>query len=151
MWAQVRPHVLGAAAERALKPGDSFKECAEDCPEMVVIPAGEFMMGSPASEQGRNDDEEPQHRVVFAKPLAVAKFDVTFDDWDACVAYGDCDPGVSDGGYGRGRQPGHQRHVGCPAVCSMAVADDRQAVPAVVRGRVRIRGARRNADRISVG
>jgi len=65
---------------------------------------GEFTMGSPASEQGRNDSEEPQHRVVFAKPLAVAKFDVTFDDWDACVAYGDCTR-VTDAGYGRGRQP----------------------------------------------
>ena len=105
MLAQVRPHVLDAAAERALKPGDSFKECAEDCPEMVVIPAGEFTMGSPASEQGRGDDEEPQHRVVFAKPLAVARFAVMFGDWDACVAYGDCDPRASDGGYGRGRQP----------------------------------------------
>jgi formylglycine-generating enzyme required for sulfatase activity len=105
MLAQVRPHVLDAAAERALQPGDSFKECAEDCPEMVVIPAGEFTMGSPASERGRSDDEEPQHRVVFAKPFAVAKFEVTFADWDACVAYGDCDPRVDDGGYGRGRQP----------------------------------------------
>ena len=105
MLAQVRPHVLDAAAERALKPGDSFKECAKDCPEMVVIPAGEFTMGSPASEQGRGDDEEPQHRVVLAKPLAVARFEVTFADWDACVAYGDCDPRPSDGGYGRGRQP----------------------------------------------
>ena len=101
---QVRPHVLGAAAERALKPGDSFKECAQDCPEMVVIPAGEFTMGSPASEQGRNGSEEPQHRVVFVKPLAVARFEVTFDDWDACVAHGDC-ARLSDGGYGRGRQP----------------------------------------------
>jgi formylglycine-generating enzyme required for sulfatase activity len=102
--AQVRPHVLDAAAERALKPGDWFKECAEDCPEMVVIPAGEFTMGSPASEQGRENDEEPQHRVVFAKPLAVARFEVTFDDWDACVAHGDC-ARVTDAGYGRGRQP----------------------------------------------
>jgi formylglycine-generating enzyme required for sulfatase activity len=101
---QVRPHVLDAAAERALKPGDSFKECAEDCPEMVVIPAGEFTMGSPASEQGHSGSEEPQHRVVFAKPFAVARFDVTFADWDACVAHGDCDP-RSDGGFGRGRQP----------------------------------------------
>jgi formylglycine-generating enzyme required for sulfatase activity len=102
--AQVRPHVLGAAAERALKPGDRFKECAKDCPEMVVIPAGEFTMGSPASEPGRGDDEEPQHRVVFVKPLAVARFEVTFDDWDACVAHGDC-VRVTDAGYGRGRQP----------------------------------------------
>jgi formylglycine-generating enzyme required for sulfatase activity len=103
MVAQVRPHVLAAEAERALKPGDAFKECAKDCPEMVVVPAGAFIMGSPASEQGRDLDEQ-QHKVVFAAPFAVAKFEVTFDDWDACVAYGDCDR-VSDSAFGRGRQP----------------------------------------------
>ena len=53
MLAQVRPYVLTAEAERALKPLDSFRECAKDCPEMIVIPAGEFMMGSPATEKGR--------------------------------------------------------------------------------------------------
>ena len=35
----------------------------------------------------------------------MSKFEVTFDEWDACVAYGDCDPRVSDSGWGRGRQP----------------------------------------------
>jgi formylglycine-generating enzyme required for sulfatase activity len=105
MLAQVRPHVLTAEDEPALKPGDSFKECDKDCPEMVVVPAGEFIMGSPASEQGRRDDEEPQHKVVFAKPFAVSRFDVTFADWDACVVYGDCDPRVADSGFGRGPQP----------------------------------------------
>ena len=53
METQVRPHVLTAAAERALKPGNSFKECANDCPEVVVVPAGEFIMGSPVNEKGR--------------------------------------------------------------------------------------------------
>ena len=47
---------------KALKPGESFKDC-DDCPEMVVIPAGTFMMGSPTSEEGRSKDEGPQHRV----------------------------------------------------------------------------------------
>jgi formylglycine-generating enzyme required for sulfatase activity len=104
MLTQVRP--LKAEEERALKPGDSFRECAnaKNCPEMVVVPAGGFIMGSPASEQGRADNEEPQHKVVFARPFAVARFDVTFDDWDACADYGPC-PRVSDSGYGRGRQP----------------------------------------------
>jgi formylglycine-generating enzyme required for sulfatase activity len=101
---EVRPYVLAAEAERTLKPANSFKECAKNCPEMVVVPAGGFIMGSPVLEAGRTVVELPQHRVVFATPFAVARFDVTFDDWDACVAYGDC-PRVSGNGYGRARQP----------------------------------------------
>jgi formylglycine-generating enzyme required for sulfatase activity len=88
-----------------LKPGDSFKECAKNCPEMVVVPAGDLIMGSPSSEEGRDIAEGPQHNVIFARPFAVARFDVTFDDWDACATLGDCDPRVSDSGVGRGRQP----------------------------------------------
>src|ERR1700730_2343939 len=52
-----------------------FKDCAS-CPQMVVIPAGEFTMGSPPSEQHRGD--EPQHRVTIATPFAVSKFEITF-------------------------------------------------------------------------
>jgi len=47
MQKQVRPYVLTPEAERALQPGASFRECAKDCPEMIVLPAGEFTMGSP--------------------------------------------------------------------------------------------------------
>ena len=42
---------------------------------------------------------------MFAKPFAVSKFEVTFDEWDACVAYDGCEPRVSDSGFGRGRKP----------------------------------------------
>ena len=103
-WNHDRPNVtaLTAAQERALKAGDSFKEGA-DCPEMIVVPAGRFMMGSPAG-QG-DDDERPQHEVTIAKPFAVAKFALTFDEWDACAAHGDCASRVSDNGWGRGRRP----------------------------------------------
>ena len=55
MTAQVRPFALAAAAERALKPKDSFRECAKDCPDMLVIPAGSFVMGSPPEEKDRAD------------------------------------------------------------------------------------------------
>jgi formylglycine-generating enzyme required for sulfatase activity len=108
MRAQVQPHVLSAEGERALKPGRAFRECAKDCPEMVVVPAGEFMMGSPANERDRYGNEDDgygrQHKVVFAKPFAVSKFEVTFDEWDACVAVGGCAP-LPDSNMGRGAQP----------------------------------------------
>ncbi len=106
---QVQPYVLTAAREAALKPGDFFKECAKDCPEMIVVPAGELMMGSPQGEKGRylneDDGNGQQHRVVFAKPFAVSRFETTFDEWGACVAFGDCDPGISDNKFGRGNRP----------------------------------------------
>lgn len=66
------------------RPGQRFRDCP-DCPEMVVIPAGSFMMGSPASEPGRNDREEPQRRVSI-RQLAVGKFDVTRGQWAAFVS-----------------------------------------------------------------
>jgi formylglycine-generating enzyme required for sulfatase activity len=78
-----------------------FRDCA-DCPQMVVIPAGEFTMGSPAAEQGA----EAQHRVTIAAPFAVSKFEITFDEWDACIAGGGC-AGYrpDDQGWGRGQLP----------------------------------------------
>lgn len=101
---QVRPYVLTAERERALTPKDSFRECAKECPEMVVIPAGGFTMGSPATEKGRSDEEGPQHKVTITMPFAVSKFDVTFADWDACFAVGGC-PQLDDRGKGRGTRP----------------------------------------------
>ena len=71
---------------------------------MIVIPAGSFTMGSPESETGRRAREGPQHEVTIAKPFAVSKFEVTWDDWDACVKYGDCE-NISDSGFGRGTRP----------------------------------------------
>jgi formylglycine-generating enzyme required for sulfatase activity len=106
MVSQVRPHVLSVAQEQALKPGDSFRECAGDCPAMIVIPAGLFTMGSPPNEWSRNPIEGPQHEVTIAKPFAVAKYEITFADWDACVTGGGCNGyKPNDQGWGRGRRP----------------------------------------------
>jgi formylglycine-generating enzyme required for sulfatase activity len=78
-----------------------FKECAE-CPSMVVIPAGEFTMGSSAAEQGA----EKEHRVTIAAPFAVSKMEITFEEWDACVADGGCGGyRPDDQGWGRGAHP----------------------------------------------
>jgi formylglycine-generating enzyme required for sulfatase activity len=98
------PYVLKPEAERALKPLASFRECAKDCPEMIVIPAGGFTMGSPADEAVRYGNEGLQHQVTIAKPFAVSKFDVTFADWDACFSVGGC-PHVADSGLGRDKKP----------------------------------------------
>ena len=73
---------------------------------MVAVPAGSFNMGSPASEEGREADEGPQHPVTIARGFAAGKYEVTFAEWDACVADGGC--GVyrpDDNGWGRGNHP----------------------------------------------
>jgi formylglycine-generating enzyme required for sulfatase activity len=82
-------------------------------PQMVTLPAGTFLMGSTeaerqwAMEQGARQEwvdwERPRHEVTVPA-FAISKYEVTFDDWDVCVADGGCDP-ASDGGWGRGRRP----------------------------------------------
>jgi formylglycine-generating enzyme required for sulfatase activity len=109
MVSQVQPYVLSVPKEQTLKPGDSFRECAKDCPEMVVVPAGEFMMGSRPTDNNAYKSEFPQHQVVIAAPFAISKYELTFAEWDICVRYGDCASQAAgaglDGGWGRGGQP----------------------------------------------
>ena len=104
MTTHVRPHVLTATAERALKPQSSFRECDKNCPEMIALPPGTFVMGSPEAEKGHTADESPQHTVTVAGAFAISKYLVTFAEWDACVAVGGC-PQLSDGEFGRGSMP----------------------------------------------
>jgi formylglycine-generating enzyme required for sulfatase activity len=85
-------------------PGDIFKDC-DKCPEMVVMPAGSFTMGSPETEEQHRVDEEPQHLVMISKPFAVGRFAATFEEWDACVADGGCNGYRPADRWGRGRQP----------------------------------------------
>lgn len=85
-------------------PGYTFTDC-NGCPEMTVLAGGIFMMGSPDNEPGRGRDEGPRHEVSLA-PFAIGKYEVTFAQWDACLAGGGCN-GYSppDGGWGRGDRP----------------------------------------------
>ena len=101
-FAHVRGHVLSAAQASTLQPKDAFQECT-GCPTMVIVPAGSFMMGSPDG-QGQSP-EHPEHRVTIARPFAVARFETTFEEWDACASHGNCDPNIDDSGWGRSRQP----------------------------------------------
>ncbi|MCY3704446.1 MAG: SUMF1/EgtB/PvdO family nonheme iron enzyme [Gammaproteobacteria bacterium] len=70
-------------------PGTVFRDC-EACPEMVVVPPGSFMMGSPRTPRGMYVDEGPRHRATIGYPLAVGVFEVTFAEWDAGVSAGGC-------------------------------------------------------------
>jgi len=111
-FAQHNLNVAAAAASeqrvadslQRLNPGTVFKDC-DECPEMVVIPAGSFTMGSPTSEPGRYGDEEPQHQVTIFRQFAAGKFEVTFDEWDACVRESGCGHFPNDSGWVRGRRP----------------------------------------------
>lgn len=96
------PAALSAEQERGLKPGDRIRECAS-CPEMVVIPAGEFLRGSPDNE-GR-DDERPRQKAFIARAFAVSLFEITFEQWDGCVAHGGCAYEAKNQAWGRGLQP----------------------------------------------
>jgi formylglycine-generating enzyme required for sulfatase activity len=97
------------SAEAQRKAGDAgagartLRDCAA-CPDLVVLPAGEFMMGSPESERGRNRDEGPQ-RTVAVPSFAMGKFEVTFAQWDACAEEGGCRHKPGDETWGRGKRP----------------------------------------------
>ncbi len=128
VWLISRPApktVTPGLAVPAMTPKSSFKEC-DKCPEMVVVPAGSFTMGSPESERAPIaaawatygitpgalttglplSSEGPQHKVTIAQPIAVSRFPVTFDQWDACVDDGGCNGyRPSDQGWGRGSRP----------------------------------------------
>ncbi len=93
------------APARRLKDFTTFRECPE-CPEMVVLPTGTFMMGSPASERGRREREGPQHRRRVME-FAISTTEVTFDMWQACVDGGGCrsNPRPDDNGWGRDKRP----------------------------------------------
>jgi len=92
---------LAAAEERRkaqeMSPGRVFRDCIDGCPEMVVVPAGRFKMGEGSSARD----------VTIQQAFAVGKFEVTFDEWGACVAGGGCtsNRSPSDPGWGKSRRP----------------------------------------------
>jgi formylglycine-generating enzyme required for sulfatase activity len=96
MMSQVRPHVLPVAKEQALRSGETFRECPprqqdqDYCPDMIVVPAGSFAMGSSTTEKGREDWEGPQHTVTITNQFAVSRFELTFAEWDNCYHHGGC-------------------------------------------------------------
>lgn len=95
-------------AEEYLAPGTLFRDRIAGSPrtpvpEMVVIPAGSFMMGSPESEEGRIDNEGPQRRVTVPA-FAAGKYEVTWQEYQACIAARGCEA-ADDDGFGGGARP----------------------------------------------
>ena len=66
-----------------------FRDC-EDCPQMIAIPPGTFTMGSPESEKGRKSSEGPQRDVTIAYAIAASQHEITWANWETCVAGGGC-------------------------------------------------------------
>ena len=80
-------------------PGEAFRDCP-DCVELVVVPAGEFQMGS-----REKPAEAPIHKVAIKKDFAIGRREVTFAEWDKCVAAGGCKYSPPDPTWGRGDEP----------------------------------------------
>jgi formylglycine-generating enzyme required for sulfatase activity len=117
---------LSTAEECALKSKDVFKEC-DKCPELVVVPAGSFTMGSPSTETGRESAESPQHLVTLARPFAVARFEVTIDQFAEFVRDSGYEPASKCWANQRGkwelrtdrswRSPGYAQAGSHPVAC----------------------------------
>ena len=118
--------LLADATKSKWEVGKKFRDCAE-CPELVVVPAGSYEMGSPPGEEGRGEDEGPVHRVTVSVPIAVGVYEVTRREWGRFVSetgyapVGSCwtyESGARKNRTGRGwRNPGFSQGEGHPAVC----------------------------------
>ena len=97
-------HRPGAPAHRVIL-REHFQDCPA-CPEMVVIPPGSFRMGCLSDDDSCPAGERPVRIVRIPQPFALSKHEVTFADWDACVAAGGCGGyRPTDRGWGRGNRP----------------------------------------------
>ena len=96
LWAGAASAAESGAARL---PGETFRDCP-DCVELVVVPAGEFQMGSNVKPA-----EAPVHRVAIPKDFAIGRREVTFAEWDRCVASGGCKYSPPDPAWGRGEHP----------------------------------------------
>ncbi len=102
----VQPVSTAAAPESLPAPVASkvFRDC-DDCPEMMRLEGGAFMMGSSPTEAGHRAWEGPQRQVTIAA-LAIGLKEVTLAEWDACVTAGGCGNYTpTDKGWGRGARP----------------------------------------------
>jgi formylglycine-generating enzyme required for sulfatase activity len=84
----------------SLSAQEIFRDCP-NCPEMVALPTGSFFMG----RANGLENEKPPQKITLAKRIAISRYEVTFDEWEICVAAKACRGGLDDHGWGKGRQP----------------------------------------------
>lgn len=100
--AVVAPETAAVVAPRI---PSTIQDCVE-CPIVVTLPAGSFLIGSPPDEPGRRGNEGPRRLVRIAAGFAIGRSEVSFAEWDVCVADGGCRSyRPSDYGMGRGKSP----------------------------------------------
>ncbi len=85
--------------KQSVEPGDIFRDC-DDCPELVVVPPGDFVMGS-----GDTPYEKPERTISISRPFAIGRREATFAEWDQCADAGACKYRPDDHGWGRGDRP----------------------------------------------
>ena len=116
----------GSSGRGAFRRGEVFRDCPQ-CPEMVVVPAGSFTMGSLPSEEGRQNSEGPRHRVRISGPFAVGKYEVTRGEYgrfvsatghssgDSCfIWHAGSGPRLNPNGW---RNPGYSQTDRDPVAC----------------------------------
>ena len=81
--------------ERERQPYQTFSDCRNGCPEMVVLPSGKYTMNSL--------DPKVDTRELPVKSFAVAKYETTFAEWDVCIMAGGCPKAIDV--WGRGKMP----------------------------------------------
>jgi formylglycine-generating enzyme required for sulfatase activity len=96
--------VADASPLKGRRAGEVVRDCPS-CPELVVVPPGRFDMGAAPGSKGAQPDEAPVRNVQLKQGLAVGRFEVSFQEWDACYAAGGCATNAADEGWGRARQP----------------------------------------------
>jgi formylglycine-generating enzyme required for sulfatase activity len=92
-------NLVVAQKDTSTEPGEIFRDC-RDCPELVVVPGGDFVMGSSDTPY-----EKPEHTIAIKRPFAIGRREVTFSEWDQCADAGGCKYKPDDHGWGRGNLP----------------------------------------------
>jgi formylglycine-generating enzyme required for sulfatase activity len=92
-------HLKAAKTKPQFKEGQEFSDC-QFCPEMIVIPAGSFKMGS----NNGYEDETPVHKVTIKKPFAMGIYELTWRNYQPCIDAGECQ-NTDDEGWGRKQRP----------------------------------------------